>query len=80
MQASRLPSEARATAGPVTAMEDERDMLMRHLTDDPAVAEGLAAFTERREPDFAQFGPVSGQAGPPEQGCQRAGAPPGNGA
>jgi len=34
------------------ARADEREVLLRHLRS-PTVAEGLAAFTERRPPDFA---------------------------
>ncbi len=46
---------AAMTTDPDTAMAAEREILIRHLSDDPAAAEGLAAFAEGRAPDFSQF-------------------------
>jgi methylglutaconyl-CoA hydratase len=39
------------TTEPRTAIEAEREVLLAHL-DGPVAAEGLAAFSERRSPDF----------------------------
>ena len=44
------------TTDPAAAMLAERETLLRRLGQDPAVAEGLAAFTERRAPDFSGAG------------------------
>lgn len=41
------------TTDPALAMAAERETLLRHLSEDPGAAEGLAAFTERRAPDFS---------------------------
>lgn len=41
------------TTDPAVAMAAERETLLRHLGEDPGAAEGLAAFTERRPPDFS---------------------------
>lgn len=43
------------TSRPDVALAAEREALLRHLGTDPGAAEGLAAFAERRTPDFGQF-------------------------
>lgn len=43
------------TSRPDVALATERETLLRHLAADPGVAEGLAAFAEHRDPDFARF-------------------------
>ncbi len=52
------------TSRPDVALATERETLLRHLGSDRDVAEGLAAFAERRTPDFAQF--TSDGAAPPQ--------------
>jgi enoyl-CoA hydratase/carnithine racemase len=49
---------AAMTSDPETAMAAEREILIRHLSADPAAAEGLAAFAEGRAPDFSPFQPA----------------------
>lgn len=46
---------AAMTTDPDTAMIAEREALIRRLSEDPAAAEGLTAFAERRAPDFSRF-------------------------
>lgn len=55
----------------VSGMESEREMLIRHLTEDPAAAEGLDAFAEHRPPDFSRLRPAPSGSAPP--GAGRAG-------
>jgi enoyl-CoA hydratase len=45
---------AAVTIGPAQALEQERETLLRHLAKDADAAEGLAAFAERRAPDWSR--------------------------
>lgn len=51
-----------------SGMENERQMLIRHLTEDPAAVEGLDAFAEHRQPDFSRFRPGPSASAPPGAG------------
>jgi enoyl-CoA hydratase len=42
------------TNQPGVALAAERETLLRHLAGDPGAAEGLAAFAERRTPEFGR--------------------------
>jgi len=54
-QIKRLYRTAAAASDLEAEMDHERDTLIRHLSEDPAVSEGLAAFAQKRPPDFAPF-------------------------
>lgn len=54
-QIKRLYRTAAAASDLEAEMDHERDTLIRHLSEDPAVSEGLAAFAQKRLPDFAPF-------------------------
>jgi enoyl-CoA hydratase/carnithine racemase len=45
---------AAVSIGPAQALEQERETLLRHLAKDGDAAEGLAAFAERRAPDWSR--------------------------
>jgi len=45
---------AAVSAVPAWALEQERETLLRHLAQNPDAAEGLAAFAERRAPDWSR--------------------------
>lgn len=53
---------AAVSTDPETAIVAEREILIRHLSDDPAAAEGLAAFAGGRAPDFSPFRPGTASA------------------
>jgi enoyl-CoA hydratase/carnithine racemase len=46
--------EAAVTTDPAAALEQERETLLRHLAKEADAAEGLAAFAERRAPDWSR--------------------------